>query len=129
MKQLIFDGQVYDLVPVKQEPEFKPVIGQYYEFSDRPEFPRPMILKYEKKVIDSDYQFRAEGISWKYCRPIQDPNLIQMIPWEGGECPVPCDMKVLIKMRDGGDHISLAEDLRWDHADDEYDIVKYAVLK
>ena len=129
-KQLIFDGEVYDLVLVRNKTvaEWKPRKGELCEFWDgNPRNPR--IDYFQQMSTGQPYIFAATHDTWKHCRPIQDPNLIQMIPHDGGECPVPGDTKVLVKIRDGAMWDSRAKNLRWRHADLGRDIVKYAVLK
>jgi len=129
--KVIFNGLTYKLVLDEPEPvaEWKPIPGLYYEFSDDSDFPACKIGKFTGISANKTYPFGTEYANWRFCRPLQDPNLIQMIPWEGGECPVPGDTRVLVKTRDGAMLDSRAKDLRWSHADLGSDIVKYAVLK
>lgn len=125
--KVIFNGLTYKLVLDEPEPvaEWKPRKGELCIFfnASLADF---VIDYFEEK--GGDY-FVSNSNTWKHCRPLQDPDLIQMIPHDGGECPVPMDTKVLIKGRDGSNYVELAENLRWEHTDDEDDIVKYAVLK
>lgn len=49
------------------------------------------------------------------------------IKWHGGECPVPLDQEVMVKLRNGVVRGSRpAVTFRWDHADN-FDIVEYCV--
>ena len=48
--------------------------------------------------------------------------------WEGGECPVPDDVQVVVMLRKG--HIAPATDAyfwEWNHYNDRYDIVAWRV--
>lgn len=127
-KQLIFDGVVYDLVPVQvePEPEWKPRKGELCEFwtytSMSPE------LAYFIHCAKNDEYVTSRGV-FTHCRPIQDPDLIQMIPWEGGECPVPKDAVVLALLYNRKFIVKIAADFIWTFSDLGSDIVKYAVLK
>ena len=131
-KQLIFDGEVYDLVLVRNKPvaEWKPRKGELCEFCDWKNFEKPNLITiaYYAGVEFSRYK-DSTGKTYTYCRPIQDPNIIQMIPWDGGECPLPPGTKALIKDR-AGDFVSvMAVNMRWTHIDVGGDIMFYAVLK
>jgi hypothetical protein len=132
-KQLIFDGKVYDLVAVEPEPEpeWNPRKGELCEFSDDPSFPvsRTRTGKYSGVSGSKNFPFRENETNWAFCRPLQDPDLIQMIPWEGGECPVSKDAEVLVRFRNGATANCTASSFSWSHTNNPRDIVKYAVLK
>lgn len=53
------------------------------------------------------------------------------VKWEGGECPVPKDTIVQIRMRDGTSACEprVAGELRWDHRGWRGDITRYRVVK
>ena len=53
------------------------------------------------------------------------------VKWEGGECPVPKDTIVQIRMRDGTGACEpgVAGELRWDHRGWGGDITRYRVVK
>lgn len=53
------------------------------------------------------------------------------VKWEGGECPVPKDTIVQIRMRDGTSACEpgVAGELRWDHRGWRGDIARYRVVK
>ena len=51
------------------------------------------------------------------------------IKWHGGECPVPFEMTVEVKLRNGAMPSQCrAVDLRWEHHSDGYDIVEYCTF-
>ena len=51
------------------------------------------------------------------------------IKWDGGECPVPLDTLVEVKLRCGASEISgLAKKYCWHHNDDGADIVEYRTI-
>lgn len=54
------------------------------------------------------------------------------VEWNGGECPVPENTNVLIKLRDGSFYkeVYTADQYRWQHlGGDDSDIVAYKVVK
>jgi hypothetical protein len=131
-KQLIFGGEVHNLVLAEPEPaaEWKPRVGELCEFSDTEDFKKMRLGYFDHINMGNPYPYiERTDIGHRYCRPLQDQNIIQMIPWEGGECPVPDDTRVLIQYRDGGMWNSVAKNMRWYQAGEGNDIVKYAVLK
>jgi hypothetical protein len=129
--KLIFNGLTYKLVLDEPEPapECKPTPGLYYEFSDFPNFHPARTRKYAGASENENYHFNAEGTNWKHCRPIQDPNLIQMIPHDGGDCPVLNDTNVLVRFRNGATANYTAGEFSWSHTNNPRDIMFYAVLK
>lgn len=51
------------------------------------------------------------------------------IKWDGGECPVPLDTLVEVKLRCGASELSgLAKKYCWHHNDDGADIVEYRTI-
>ena len=53
------------------------------------------------------------------------------IKWDGGECPVPPDMRVTVKFRDGDSqsgHPAYAYAYSWRHDGDGADIVEYRIV-
>lgn len=142
MKTIILDGLTYELVLVEPEPEpapeWGPRVGELCEFwDDNIEFAKygvflqknqgdffPFIMKIGPA---DDYYAECRGC-FKHCRPLQDPNIIQMIPWKGGKCPVPNDVNVLMHLRGGGDVISRGYNYDWTHLGSDVDIIAYAAL-
>jgi hypothetical protein len=130
--KVIFNGLTYKLVLDEPEPapEWQPREGELCEFWDFDrETCRPVIGYFVRRSTLSGEYYTRRDTSWRKCRPLQDPNIIQMIPWEGGECPVPEDAKVLILDRSGDMTSVTAGHMRWNHIGSGGDIVKYAVLK
>lgn len=121
--KLIVDGLTYKLVLDEPEvKEWKPRVGELCEFSD----------DIENYIIDYFLEYRKncyidrERVVWRHCRPIQDPNIIQMIPHDGGKCPVPGETMVLARIKDGLYLLKKACDFFWGKGTN---IDAYAVLK
>lgn len=54
------------------------------------------------------------------------PHTLNMVPHDGGPCPVNADQSVVVQYRNGRYNISLrSEDFLWSHEDDSYDIMYY----
>ena len=52
------------------------------------------------------------------------------IEWNGGDCPVPPRAEIKLGFRDGFEGSSTSpDDLRWDHAGSNGDIIAYKVIK
>lgn len=56
------------------------------------------------------------------------PDANGFIPWYGDERPLPIGTMVHVKFRNGSNHTDPSELFRWDHLEDDCDIVAYKVL-
>lgn len=50
------------------------------------------------------------------------------IRWDGGECPVNPDQKVMV-IRDGGEDEGIACEFYWGHYNKRYDIIAYKIIE
>jgi hypothetical protein len=128
--KVIFNGLTYKLVLDEPEPEWKPSVGELCEFCDWKNFEKPNLITiaYYAGVEFSRYKDSTEK-TYTYCRPLQNPNIIQMIPHDGGDCPVLGWENVLIRFRDGYMENRKPKGLDWSHTNNPRDIMFYAVLK
>jgi hypothetical protein len=61
---------------------------------------------------------------------ITDAYPIAMIPWHGGECPVPEGHLAIVQFRDGSVHMGEAVTFAWYHDEnDDYDIIAYCPIE
>jgi hypothetical protein len=125
------DGAEYKKVDKTPEPapEWQPRVGELCAFSD--------FDKTDHWTIDylirceSGYFISKNGGQWYFCRPLQNPNIMQMIPWSGGVCPVAPTKAVLIKRANGSFNLEMAGYFIWHHPDREdpgRNIIAYTVL-
>jgi hypothetical protein len=130
--KVIFNGVTYNLVLDEPEPapEWKPREGELCEFWDfMSEGRHPATGYFDHRDLNNCKFVTQRGTLWNNCRPLQDPNIIQMIPHDGGECPVPEDADVLVRFLEDGMALGMASGYRWKHINSSGDIMAYAVLK
>ena len=70
-------------------------------------------------------------VAYRVVRPAEQPRTLTgiWVEWKGGECPVPSDTRVEVRLRAGEADVGhVAGDFWWDHRGETYDIVAYRVV-
>ena len=97
--------------------------GEIVEVGDnREEWFVDRLVDYDES---SDYAYKTtHDAAWRYCRPLNDPMVIQLTPHDpvGGKMPCDGDEDVLVMYGDGTyDHMP-ARELYWNDEDLTYDV-------
>ena len=97
------------------EPEWVPFPGEIVEVSDVGTSWH--VARFRSHEDGREFPFRSSpnGVSWKYARPLSDPNVIQLRPHTPGD-PMPCDGKsmVVVRIPDGRIASGKAYSWAWD---------------
>jgi len=92
---------------------WSPREGEICEFSDDKDI--WYTERFVVKTDDTSYPYVSySSEAYKYCRPLNDPMVIQLIPHVPGD-PMPCDgdAKVLVRLKMGALEIDHAKNWDW----------------
>lgn len=112
-KKIIADLQAQ--IDAPEEPEFWE--GQLVEMSDIDDW---YLKVFDRYISCSSFPYRnTRGGSYRHCRPLQDPLILQFKPHNPGD-QMPCDggLRVMIMRRDGGVSRGTARMMYWSESGD-----------
>lgn len=122
--QAIRDKAIADMDAVlEQAGEWKPKKGEWVHYCDN----QNSFMEAHLGVYGPD-EGEIAGTNWGQFAPI-DPlkdNLLPLIEWDGGECPV--EGRVLVLLRSESWTIDRAEYFEWGNNESAGDIIRYTVL-
>ena len=115
-----------------KENTWTPREGEICEFSDDEDIWH--IERFVVKTDDTKYPYVSYTEAYKYCRPLNDPMVIQLIPHKPGD-PMPCDGHKDVITLHGNEFAeeryyaaSAAGENLWDMCDSESDVFGWAPL-
>lgn len=107
--------RIAELEAQMNEPEWVPFVGEIVEVSDNDLDEKWTARRFASYSGNAEYRYRSDnGEYWKHCRPLSDPNVIQLRPHRPGD-PMPCDdnTRVIYRLRNGDYTTEWAFNLDW----------------